>query len=151
DKKIIIELQKGIPLESRPFKVIADNLNIKEDFLIERINEFKKNGIIRRFGARLRHYKTEYKENIMIVWNVPEEQLCSTGNLIAKYLQISHCYERPVLPDFPYNLYCMLHGKNREECIKIIEEISELTNIKDYKMLVTVEEYKKISPEYFIK
>lgn len=150
DKNIIRELQHGIPLCSKPFKIIADRLGIKEDELIERLRTFKENGIIRRFGARVKHNKAGYKENIMVLWQVPQEKLEETGSVMAGYSEISHCYVRPKLPDLPYNLYTMIHGREEGDAVKIIKKISEVTDIRDYKLLVTEKEYKKTSPLYFI-
>lgn len=150
DENIIRELQKGLPLCSRPFKVIAEKLGIGEKELLERINDFKEEGIIRRFGARVKHHEAGYKENIMVVWSVREERLEETGSLIASYPQVSHCYARPELPDFPYNLYCMIHGREEGECLKVIEDIAKKSGITDYQMLVTGEEYKKTAPVYFV-
>jgi siroheme decarboxylase len=150
DKKIIREMQKGLPLCLEPFKVISEKIGIGEDELVNKLNEFKENGLIRRFGARVKHNKAGYKENIMVVWNVPEEKIEETGAIIANYKEVSHCYIRPYLPDFHYNLYSMTHGREEGDCIKIIKEISRRINITDYKMLTTEKEYKKTSPLYFI-
>ncbi|MEQ8171611.1 MAG: Lrp/AsnC family transcriptional regulator [Candidatus Eremiobacterota bacterium] len=150
DKDIIRETQRGIPLCSRPFLKIAEKAEITEDELINRLRTFKEKGIIRRFGARIKHNKAGYKENIMVLWHVPEEKLEETGSLIAGYREISHCYIRPELPDLPYNLYSMIHGREEGDVLKVIEKISGVTGIKDYKLLVTEKEYKKTTPLYFL-
>lgn len=150
DKDIIREIQYGIPLCSRPFLEIAEKVGITEDELIDRLRTFKEKGIIRRFGARIKHNKAGYKENIMVLWQVPQETLEETGSLIAGYREVSHCYIRPELPDLPYNLYSMIHGREDGDVIKVIKKISEVTGIKNYKLLVTEKEYKKTSPLYFI-
>lgn len=149
DKDIIREIQHGIPLCSVPFKVIADKLGITEEKLIDRLREFKEKGIIRRFGARVKHNKAGYKENIMVLWKVPEENLDETGSVMAGYREVSHCYVRPELPELPYNLYTMIHGREEGDIFKIIKNISDITGIRDYKLLVTEKEYKKTSPLYF--
>lgn len=151
DKKIIREIQKGLPVCSKPFKIIADKIGMEEEDLIEKIKFYKETGVIRRFGARINHHKSGYSENIMTVWNVPEENLEEIGTQIASYGQVSHCYARPPLKDFPYNLYSMIHGKEVGECEEVIKKISEKTGITDYKKLTTKEEYKKTAPLYFSK
>ncbi len=150
DRDIIREIQHGIPLCSRPFLEIAVKTGISEDELIDRLRTFKEKGIIRRFGARIKHNKAGYKENIMVLWHVSEEKLEETGSVMAGYSEISHCYVRPSLPDLPYNLYTMIHGREEGDTDKIIKKISEITDIRDYKLLVTEKEYKKTSPLYFI-
>jgi len=150
DRLIIREIQKGLPLCRKPFEVIAKKIGIKEDELLGKLEEFKEEGIIRRFGARVNHYKTGYKENIMVVWSVAEDRIEETGFLIASYREVSHCYLRPRMPDFPYNLYSMVHGREEVDCIKVIEEISRKAGISDYKLLITKKEHKKTAPLYFL-
>jgi DNA-binding Lrp family transcriptional regulator len=150
DKDIIREIQHGIPLSSRPFLEIAGKAGITEDELIDRLRTFKEKGIIRRFGARVKHNKAGYKENIMVLWQVPQENLEEAGSVMADYREVSHCYVRPELPDLPYNLYSMIHGREDGDVLKVIKKISEVTGIKNYQMLVTEKEYKKTSPLYFM-
>ncbi len=150
DKNIIREIQYGIPLCSKPFLEIADKVGITEDELIDRLRAFKEKGIIRRFGARIKHNKAGYKENIMVLWQVPQEKLEETGSLIADFREVSHCYIRPELPDLSYNLYSMIHGREEGDVLQIIKKISKATGIKNYKLLVTEKEYKKTTPLYFL-
>lgn len=150
DKLIIREIQKGMPLCRKPFEVIAEKTGINEEELLRKLEKFKEEGIIRRFGARVNHYKTGYRENIMVVWSVPEDRIEETGSLIASYREVSHCYLRPKMPDFPYNLYSMVHGREEGDCIKVIKEISLKTGISDYELLITKKEHKKTAPLYFL-
>jgi DNA-binding Lrp family transcriptional regulator len=138
-----------LPLCRRPFKALAEKIGIGEEELLAIISGFVENGTIRRFGARIKHHKAGYEGNVMTVWNVPEEEIDKTGEVMTSFPQVSHCYERPKIPDFPYNLYSMVHGHREEDCIRVIEKISEVTGIKDYNILVTSEEHKKIAPHYF--
>lgn len=149
EKKIIREIQNGLPLCERPFQVIAEKIGIDEDELLSHISGFIENGLVRRFGARIKHHKAGYDGNVMAVWNVPEEDMDNVGRVISSFSEVSHCYERPKIPDFPYNLYSMVHGHMEDDCIRVIEKISKTTGISDYQVLPTLEEHKKIPPRYF--
>jgi len=129
DKNIIRELQKGLPISTRPFDAVSEKLDISEQELLERLKFFKEKGIIRRFGARVNHQKSGYRENIMTVWKLPEDRTEEVGTFIAGYRQVSHCYLRPELEGFPYNLYSMIHGKKEGECSKVIKDISQKTGM----------------------
>lgn len=146
DKKLINILSKGIPLTLNPYKGLA---GLTEEEVLEKINRYKINGSIRRFGATLNHYRVGYNANAMSVWVVPKDRVDIIGKLMAEYKEISHCYGRKSFPSWPYNIYAMIHGKSKEECEKIAGEISEKTGILEYKLLYSTREFKKTSMEYF--
>jgi len=149
DIRLIKMLQEGIPVTERPFEEIARRVTLSEEDVIRRINEWKANGTIRRFGAMIRHRLAGYSANAMVVWNVPEEQIEGFGTKAIEFPAVSHCYQRPQFPGFPYNIYTMIHGKSREECEFVARSISEATGVVEYKILYTNAEYKKTSPVYF--
>jgi DNA-binding Lrp family transcriptional regulator len=149
DKKIIIELQNGLPLVSRPFEVMGKRLNMTEESLINRVTYLKENGLIRRFGAAVRHRDLGFTANAMVVWDVPDNKTDEAGRIMATFKEVSHCYQRPRHPGWPYNLFTMVHGRTREECIKIAEQISAATGIKKYELLFSTAELKKSSMHYF--
>ena len=149
DKKIIYELSGDLPIAINPYGIIAQKLGINESILLKKIKEFKKKGLIRRFGATLAHRMAGFSANSMAVWYVPEEQARKVGRIMAEFPQVSHCYERPLSPEWHYNLYTMLHAKSRKACRKIAQEISRKTGIKDYRLLYSTKEFKKTSMRYF--
>ncbi len=149
DIAIIKIIQESIPVSLTPFKDIAENLNITEDEVIARIREMKKNGVIRRFGAVLRHQKAGLTANGMIVWDVPDEKTEEIGKIFASFKEVSHCYERPRQKHWNYNIFTMVHGKNREECYKIAKKLSQAAGIEDYDILFSSKEFKKSSMKYF--
>jgi DNA-binding Lrp family transcriptional regulator len=151
DKSIIKIIQENIPITTTPFKDIANILNISEDEVIKRIERMKENGIIRRFGAVLKHQKAGITANGMIVWNIPDDKVEEIGKKFAGFKEVSHCYERPRIDKWPYNVFTMVHGKNREECIQIAKKLSEISGIKDYNILFSEKEFKKSSMKYFIE
>ncbi|MDD7793421.1 siroheme decarboxylase subunit beta [Clostridium sp. 'White wine YQ'] len=149
DKKIIHRLQEDLPLVPKPYKLIADELEITENELLDKIKDFLISGVIRRFGATLNHRNVGFKENAMVVWNVPEEKVNEVGDRMTSFEEVSHCYERKILPNWKYNIYTMIHGESKEECEKIVSEISKATNMHDYEMLYSIRELKKCSMRYF--
>jgi len=151
DIEIIKIIQESIPVTLSPFGEIAKQVGISEDEVIDRINEMLKQGVIRRFGAILRHQKAGLTANGMIVWNVPDEQAEEIGNIFARFREVSHCYERPRQKHWHYNLFTMVHGKNKEECKNIAKKLSKVSGIKDYDILFSSKEFKKSSMKYFVE
>lgn len=150
DKEIIKQLQEDLPITSRPYLEIAKQLNIQESLLLEKLEEFINKGIIRRLGGALKHRQLGYNANAMIVWRVREEEADHIGKLIAQYSEVSHCYQRPIYPQWNYNIYSMIHGKSIKECECIAAKISRELNITDYQLLFSSREFKKSSMKYFL-
>jgi DNA-binding Lrp family transcriptional regulator len=148
EKNIIREIQGDIPLY-RPFETIADKLGIQVEELLEKIQKMKAQGTIRRFGAIVRHRNLGFRANAMGVWVVPDNRTEEVGIKMAAFPQVSHCYQRPIRPGWPYNLFTMIHGKSAGECEKTAKLISEKTEIKDYCLLYSTRELKKASMKYF--
>lgn len=150
DRKIIESLKESLPLESKPFKTLAESIGIREEEFITRLRRMKEEGIIRRFGARVTHHRAGIKANAMVAWKVPEEKIEETGRLFASFEEVSHCYLRPAIPDFPYNLYTMLHCKTVEEIKALVKKLSTSSGIKNYVKLDTEKEYKKSTPVFLV-
>jgi DNA-binding Lrp family transcriptional regulator len=149
DKKIIGLLQGDLPLDPKPFAILAESIGISEDELIERVISMKENGIIRRFGATLRHQEAGFSSNAMGAWLVPDERIEEVGRAMASFREVTHCYHRRPQKDWKYNLYTMIHGDTRDECYGIARRISQATGIDDYVLLFSEKEFKKTSMEYF--
>lgn len=149
EKAIIHFLQGDLPLVARPFAVLAETIGMGEEELIEKVLSFKKRGILRRFGATLRHQRAGFTANVMVAWYTPEEKIQKAGSLMASFKEVSHCYQRRTRGQWKYNLFTMIHGKSKMECRAIAKTIAEKTGIDDYLFLVTRKEFKKTSPEYF--
>ena len=131
-----------------PFRELALNLGIEEKVLLERIRSYKKAGILRKFSAVINHRKAGFKHNVMAVWNVPDKLIDKAGNLMASFPEVSHCYERIMARDWNYNLYSMIHGRTKKECLKIVGDISKKTGCKDHRVLFSFREYKKSAARY---
>ncbi len=151
DIEIIKIIQESIPLTIKPFKDIAKKVNLTEEEVINRIKNMKKNGIIRRFGAILRHQKAGIRANAMIVWDIPDEKVEEIGKKFASFKEVSHCYERPKMEKWPFNVFTMVHGKSKDDCYKIAETLSQISGIKKYKLLFSEKEFKKSSMKYFLE
>ncbi len=149
DAKIINIIQGDIPLESRPFADLAIDLGITEDELLERIQDLQARGIIRRWGAVLRHQQAGFKSNAMVAWKVDEDKADSCGEIMTGIKEISHCYLREVPVDFDFTLFTMVHARSEQELMDAIDKISELTGLSEYKVLESVREFKKVSMKYF--
>jgi len=132
DRAIITATQNGLPVTRRPYHDIAEELGLDHRLVLERIQEMLEQGVIRRIGVVPNHYALGYHANGMSVWNVPDEKIVHFGDIIGKLDFVSHCYHRPRhLPDWPYNLFAMVHGRNREETEKMVQQIAELLGKDD--------------------
>lgn len=149
--QLIRLLQEDLPEGLTPYAELARRLNCPEDEVLERIRTMQDRGMIRRFGAVLRHQKAGFTANVMGVWQVPAGQTEEAGRLMSKFPQISHCYQRPILPDWPYNLFTMIHGQSREECVQTMREVAAVTGVDKYEMLFSIKEFKKVSMKYFME
>jgi siroheme decarboxylase len=149
DKKIISRLQGDIPLDREPFAAIAAEIGITEETLLQKLDQYLASGVMRRLGTILRHHKAGFNANAMVGWAVPNEQVEEVGTVMATFREASHVYLRPTYPDWPYNLFTMLHGKTPGDLEQAAEEISAKTGITEYKMLYSTREFKKTSMKYF--
>ncbi len=150
DKDFIRELQKDLAVTSEPFNELADNLQITTADLFAKAKEYEKLGIMRRYAAILRHRDAGFVANGMVVWHVPEDKIDEVGFKLAEFPQVSHCYRRPVYPDWRFNLFSMVHARTLETAKKMAVEISEIVGIKDYQILFSSREFKKERVKYFV-
>jgi len=122
DRQLLAAIQNGLPLVSRPYAEIGEALGLSETEVIARLARLKETGVIRRFGVVVRHHELGYRANAMVVWDVPDDQVAELGHCLAGFDFITLCYRRPRrLPQWRYNLYCMIHGKSREEVLAHLE------------------------------
>lgn len=150
DIAVIRELQKDLPLVSRPFQGYADAIGMTEDELLAIGNDYQERGIMRRFSAVLRHHKAGFRHNMMAVWIVPEERWEECGSVMAVAPNVSHCYRRPTYhPDWPYTHFTMIHGQSPEDCQYTIDWIQERTELTEFASLTSVKELKKIRLKYY--
>lgn len=149
EKKIIAALQGDIPLVRQPFAVLAASLYISEEKFIDVVKQLDERGIMRRFGATIKHQKSGFKANAMVAWKVDEKKTMKTGKIMASFDEVTHCYRRDPAETWPYNLYTMVHASSEDQCHAIAEKISLATGVDEYSLLFSRKELKKTSMEYF--
>ena len=150
DRPIINQLQEELPLIERPFDGWATSLGIEVSALLTNVQRLKQRGIVRRFGASLAHTAVGLAANAMTCWQVPIHQVEETGRRLASFQWVSHCYERQTGPEWPFNLYTMVHQPTAESCREAVARMSLETGINHYQILFTVKEYKKTRVKYLV-
>ncbi|MEI7636621.1 MAG: hypothetical protein WCJ37_04895 [Syntrophus sp. (in: bacteria)] len=148
EKQIARRLQKDIFIVSRPFQDIADVAGTTEENVLQITRDFMSLGWIRKLSAIVRHQKIGFTRNAMVVWAVPEERMDEVGKAMASLREITHCYERNPLFLEKFNLFCMVHLKDTDPN-SFIRGIATKLDIPDYQILLSEEELKKSSMEYF--
>lgn len=124
---LIKATQAGLPLTPQPYATLADSIGCSEDEVIARLNAMLDSGVIRRIGAVPNHYRLGYTANGMTVWDVADDRVDALGEIIGKLPFVSHCYRRPrALPDWPYNLFAMVHGHSRLDTAQQSAQIAAL-------------------------
>ena len=127
DRQIIQATQSGLPLLSEPYMDVATSIDSDESTVMQRMKTMLESGVIRRIGAIPNHYKLGLRGNGMSVWDVPDDRLDELGKQIGQLDFVSHCYERPRhLPLWPYNLFAMVHGHDRDEVNAKVAQISSM-------------------------
>lgn len=149
DKQDIILLQNtqnGIELVEKPFKNIGDKIGLSEEDVISKLKRLKDDGTIRRFGASINNRKVGIKANGMVVWRIPKERIEEIGKIFSKNENVTHCYTRRVIPNrWTYNMFTVIHSQEYSTVEFIVNEMSKLVGIDEYKILFSTREFKKTS------
>lgn len=151
DRELIAAIQDGLPLEKNPYAVIARQVGLSETQVIDRIRLLGERGIIRRFGLVLSHRDLGYKANAMVVWNIPDGIVGEIGEKLATLDYVTLCYRRPRhLPDWPYNLFCMIHGRDRATVEALAEEAAAAAGAADCprNILFSTRQFKQRGARY---
>ncbi|MBU1170244.1 MAG: Lrp/AsnC family transcriptional regulator [Proteobacteria bacterium] len=151
EKKVIASIQGDIPVSENPYRDMAEKIGVSVDDYLSVLQGLSDRGIIRRFGATLRHQKSGFTANAMVAWQVPEDDVEQVGDQMASFSEVSHCYRRNPAPGWPFNLYTMVHATSEDECLNIAKRISEKTSVETYSLLFSRRELKKTSMKYFSK
>ena len=149
ENKVILALQRDLEILPQPFKELAQQLGVTEAELLAAIRGLMDKGYIRRFGATLRHQKSGYAANALVAWTVPEADLSRVGQQLARQRAVTHCYARQTAPSWPYNLYTMIHGRTREDCLAVAARMAAETGLSHYEILFSESELKKTTMRYF--
>jgi len=144
DHKILASMEKGISLITDPFSEIALQFGITTNEVVTRLSKLKEKGEIRRFGASIKPNNIGFSANALVAWKVPENRVQDIGAYLSKYQEISHCYERkPVNGRWDFNLYTVVHGRERETVQRTVKEISEEISINEYRILFSTRDLKR--------
>lgn len=146
DRRIIVATQGGLPLDPQPYHRLAERLELPVVEVMARLQRLQDSGVIRRIGAVPNHYRLGYRGNGMSVWDVPDADIRELGRRIGGLDFVSHCYHRPRhLPHWPYNLFAMVHGRDRAEVMMKVARIAEQLGsaVRDYDVLFSSRILKK--------
>jgi len=149
--EVIRVLQEDLPLVEAPFQELAGEIGIKEHELFDIIRSFESRNYLRRIAAILHHRRAGFAANAMAVWEIPKAELERIGPEMAKFREVSHCYERPIFSDWPYSIYTMVHAPKVQDCEALVERIAEKIGPWPHLNLYSTKEYKKIRLKYFTK
>lgn len=149
EKQLVRYLQGNIPVSASLFKDIAHEVNYREDELFDLLNKWVGNGALKRVAAIIRHQKFGFTGNALCLWNVSEEQIDEVGGKLAERPDVSHCYQREMKAEFPYNFYAMVHAETQQEVVEKFLELEKREHLQNGRMFLSTRELKKTSPVYF--
>jgi DNA-binding Lrp family transcriptional regulator len=146
--RVLSVLQEGFPESRNPYKDMAEKAGIDTEQFISILEDWKRQGKLRRIGAIVNHLKAGFSAGAMVAWQVEPELVEQVGVVFAGFKEISHAYERQTTENWPYNIYTMVHGKNVQDIEKIVMRMSRACGITAYRILATEKELKKVPPKY---
>lgn len=132
DRQLLEQVQLGLPVCSRPYAEIGVRIDMPETEVIERLTQLKQQGLIKRMGVIVKHQQLGYRANAMIVWNVPDDLIKQLGGHISRFSFVTLCYQRPRQPGWPYNLYCMIHGKDKSTVLNQLEQLVDACRLSGF-------------------
>jgi len=151
DRRLLALLQDGLPLVSTPYGALAERLGISEAEVCERLHRLQAEGVISRFGLVVRHHELGYRANAMVVWDVPDTEVREAGRRLAALDFVTLCYRRPRrLPRWPYNLFCMVHGLNRDEVLAQVAQAARQAGLEQVRreVLFSTRRFKQRGARY---
>jgi DNA-binding Lrp family transcriptional regulator len=132
DRALLAAIEDGLPLVPRPFATVADQLGWDEERVIERLQRLAADGVIKRFGVVVRHRTLGYRANAMVVFDIEDEAVATAGAKLAALPFVTLCYRRPRRgPTWPYNLFCMIHGRDEAEVRAQVDDAANAAGIAD--------------------
>ncbi|MDR1126026.1 MAG: winged helix-turn-helix transcriptional regulator [Deltaproteobacteria bacterium] len=150
EKNILRLVQGDLPDSKTPYAAIAQAAGTDEGAVLKLLRRLKREGAIRRFGATIRHQLAGFDHNVMLAWVADRKTADAAGPVAAAHPLVSHCYYRPTqTPDWPYSMFTMVHGRDKNECREVIDYILANTALREYAALTSLKELKKNSMTYF--
>ncbi|MGC3872548.1 AsnC family protein [Halomonas sp. GXIMD04776] len=144
-------IEKGLPLTPRPWKILAEQCGMNEAQVMATIEHWQSEGLIKRLGLVIKHRPLGIKANAMVVWNVPDDQVVVLGRRLAAEPAVTLCYRRPrQLPDWPYNLFCMIHGTQRSRVLAELDAIVTRQSLEaiPHQVLFSTHAYRQHGARY---
>ena len=145
DLELLKVAQDGVLFTEQPYQILGEMVGMSEQEVVDRLRALQDEGINRRFAATIGHRALGIVANAMIAWRAPSEDIEMVGELLGSVDEVTHCYERATTPDWPYNLYTMVHSTSKEDCLDRARRLSQLSGITEYRVLFSEFEYKKTS------
>ncbi len=148
---IIAAIQSGLPLVSRPYAAVAASLGLDQDAVLRGVENLLRCGVIKRIGVVVRHHELGYRANAMVVWDIPDEEVSRLGQCLGGMEFVTLCYRRPRrLPAWRYNLFCMIHGRDREEVLALVEQMRQRCSLQHiaYEVLFSTRRFKQCGARY---
>lgn len=151
DYALVAAIQDGLPLVARPYAAVAAAVGTSEASVLQRLEQMLDHDIIKRFGVVVRHHELGFRANAMVVWNIPDAQVDEIGRCIGASGLVNLCYQRPRrLPRWPYNLFCMIHGKDRDAVLAHHARLREQCGLAGfpYEILFSRQRFKQTGARY---
>jgi DNA-binding Lrp family transcriptional regulator len=151
DVAVIRALQGPMAVADRPYDAAAEEVGMATERFLDHLKGMVERKLLRRVAAILYHRRAGFSANGMGVWRVPEDEVLEVGSRMAAVRGISHCYQRPTYPDWPYSVFTMAHGRSKEECDAILDRIADQHELHgdDRAVLYSSTEFKKVRLHYF--
>jgi len=151
ERRVLAALQGGFPRSRTPYKDAAKQAGISTEELLAVLRGWKDQGKLRRIGAIVRHEKVGLSGGAMVAWRVDRDVVERVGTVLAGFKEVSHAYERKTEENWPYNVYTMVHGTDAGDVEQTVRHMSEACGIREYRILTTERELKKVPPTYVIE
>ncbi|MCP9338519.1 siroheme decarboxylase subunit beta [Stutzerimonas xanthomarina] len=144
-------LEAGLPLVARPYQVLAERVGASEEAVLEQVRRWSESGLFRRMGLVIKHRALGFRANAMLVMDIPDERVDEVGHTLGQVAGVNLCYQRPRrLPDWPYNLFCMVHGREREQVCRLIDDMLAEHGLSDvpHQLLFSTRAFKQCGGRY---
>lgn len=149
ERALVRAIDQQVPIVEQPFAVVAEQIGQSEEWVLSTLQSWRERGVLRRVGAVLYHREAGFKANAMCVWPVAEEDLLRAGSCVAARPEVTHCYQRPRLDVFPFDLYAMIHTSSWAGTETLFKNISESYGLTGGELFASGREFKKSSMKYF--
>lgn len=144
-------LEAGLPLAARPYQLLAERIGASEEAVLEQVRRWSESGLFRRVGLVLKHRAMGFRANAMLVMDIPDERVDEVGRSLGQVAGVNLCYQRPRrLPEWPYNLFCMVHGREREQVCRLIDNMLTEQGLRDvpHQLLFSTRAFKQCGGRY---